>query len=125
MKEEYYVTVRNNPFHPATLIENIVFAALGLFLLYQNNAPIAHASKKNWRIVFHEQTEESLSDDQIKEIATPESEYPESPILKSIALEFSPSTSYIKSDDYEMDQLIENAAKECDFSKVLYTWDCA
>ena len=46
MKEEYYITVRNNPFHPATLIENIVFAALGLFLLYQNNAPIAHASKK-------------------------------------------------------------------------------
>ena len=26
MKEEYYVTVRNNPLNPATLIENIVFA---------------------------------------------------------------------------------------------------
>lgn len=308
MKEEYYVTVRNNPLNPATLIENIVsaidlllfgtfcilsfldkeyipslfffaFAALGLFLLYQNNAPIAHASKKkvilrkyfkkytfefsdlsstsfsfcktnlnfcgknfsipsyylgaefflkllkiksspfateegvsalkqyiqehacksalllkpkpdtvpsltsskiggipywpsakefptdeggkkmhllcqlnlseckescgllpqsgilqffispaggdvygmnwdrpteqkNWRIVFHAQTEESLSEDQIKEIAAPESEYPESLILKSIALEFSPSTSYIKSDDYKMDQLVKDAAKE-------------
>ncbi|MBQ4025491.1 MAG: hypothetical protein II611_08880, partial [Treponema sp.] len=75
MKEEYYITVRNNPFHPATIIENTVFAidfllfgtfcllsfldkeyipslfffafaALGLFLLYQNNAPIAHATKR-------------------------------------------------------------------------------
>ena len=75
MKEEYYVTVRNNPLNPATLIENIVFAidvlffgtfcilsfldkeyipslfffalaATGLFLLYQNNAPLAHATKR-------------------------------------------------------------------------------
>ena len=75
MKEEYYVTVRNNPLNPATLIENTVFAidlllfgtfcilsfldkeyipslfffalaATGLFLLYQNNAPLAHATKR-------------------------------------------------------------------------------
>ena len=75
MKEEYYVTVRNNPLNPATLIENIIFAidlllfgtfcilsfldkeyipslfffalaATGLFLLYQNNAPLAHATKR-------------------------------------------------------------------------------
>ena len=75
MKEEYYVTVRNNPLNPATLIENIVFAidlllfgtfcilsfldkeyipslfffalaATGLFLLYQNNAPLAPCNKK-------------------------------------------------------------------------------
>ncbi|MBR0477344.1 MAG: DUF1963 domain-containing protein [Treponema sp.] len=79
--------------------------------------------QKNWRIVFHEQTEESLSEDQIKEIAAPESEYPESPILKSIALEFSPSTSYIKSDDYKMDQLVKDAAKKItgkDFEGSIY-----
>ena len=142
--------------------------------------------QKNWRIVFHKQAEEGLSADQIKEIAAPESEYAESPILKSTALEFSLSPSYIKSDDYKMDQLVKDAAKEnymlgypsfvqydvrsympkeeaayfdtlllhldslsadgkimcwgdmgcanflinsealkrCDFSKVLYTWDC-
>ena len=319
MKEEYYITVRNNPFHPATIIENTVFAidfllfgtfcllsffnkeyipslfffafaALGLFLLYQNNAPIAHASKKNvilrkyfkkytfefsdlsstsfsfcktnlnfcgknfsipshylgaklfirllriknspfateegvsalkqyiqehacksalllkpkpdtvpgltsskiggipywpsakdyptdeegkkmhllcqlnlseckescgllpqsgilqffispsegdaygmnwerpteqknWRIVFHKQAEEGLSADQIKEIAAPKSEYAESPILKSTALEFSLSPSYIKSDDYKMDQLVKDAAKEItgkDFEGSIY-----
>jgi len=146
----------------------------------------APTEQKNWRIVFHEQTEEGLSADQIKEIAAPECEYAESPILKSTALEFSLSPSYIKSDDYKMDQLVKDAAKEnymlgypsfvqydvrsympkeeatyfdtlllhldslsadgkimcwgdmgcanflinsealkrCDFSKVLYTWDC-
>lgn len=68
--------------------------------------------QKNWRIVFHKQAEEGLSEDQIKEIATPESEYPESPILKSTALEFSLSPSYIKSDDYKMDKLVKDAAKE-------------
>lgn len=79
--------------------------------------------QKNWRIVFHEQTEESLSEDQIKEIAAPESEYAESPILKSTALEFSLSPSYIKSDDYKMDQLVKDAAKEItgkDFEGSIY-----
>ncbi|MBQ1713448.1 MAG: DUF1963 domain-containing protein, partial [Treponema sp.] len=68
--------------------------------------------QKNWRIVFHKQAEEGLSADQIKEIAAPKSEYAESPILKSTALEFSLSPSYIKSDDYKMDQLVKDAAKE-------------
>lgn len=79
--------------------------------------------QKNWRIVFHEQTEEGLSADKIKEIATPESEYPESPILKSTALEFSLAPSYIKSDDYKMDKLVKDAAKEItgkDFEGSIY-----
>ena len=79
--------------------------------------------QKNWRIVFHKQAEEALSADQAKEIAAPESEYAESPILKSTALEFSLSQSYIKSDDYKMDQLIKDAAKEItgkDFQGSIY-----
>ncbi len=83
----------------------------------------APTEQKNWRIVFHKQAEEGLSADQIKEIVAPKSEYAESPILKSTALEFSLSPSYIKSDDYKMDQLVKDAAKEItgkDFEGSIY-----
>ncbi|MBO4387769.1 MAG: DUF1963 domain-containing protein [Treponema sp.] len=79
--------------------------------------------QKNWRIVFHEQTEESLSEEEIKKIIPPKEEYTESPILKSTALEFSLSISYMKSDDYQMDKLIKTFAKEIygkDFDGSIY-----
>lgn len=70
------------------------------------------SAQKNFRIVFHEKVDENIKEDEIIKLIPNESEITCSPILKSIALEFSQSISYMDINDYEIDNIIRSAVKE-------------
>lgn len=73
------------------------------------NEPTA---QKNWRIVFHEKIDENICLKDIQKIVPSISEITSTPILKSVALEFGQSVSYMKIDDYRMNAFIAEAVKE-------------
>lgn len=81
------------------------------------------AVQKNWRIIFHENIDESVKIEDVKKLIPEPSEISSTPILNSVPLEFVQSLSYIKTDDYRMNALVQSAVKEIiqeDTEKDLY-----
>ncbi|MCR5318614.1 MAG: DUF1963 domain-containing protein [Treponema sp.] len=79
--------------------------------------------QKNWRIVFHKNVGESIRMEDIQKIVPAPDEITRTPILKSMALEFKKTLSYMHSDDYRMPTLVKSAVKEIlneDTEKSLY-----
>ncbi len=70
------------------------------------------SAQKNFRIVFHEKVDKNIREDEIIQLIPNESEITCSPILKSIALEFSQSISYIDINNYQINNIIRSAVKE-------------
>lgn len=68
--------------------------------------------QKNFRIVFHEKIDKNIHEEEIIKLIPDKSEITCSPILKSIALEFSQSISYMDDSDFQIDKIIKSAVKE-------------
>ena len=66
--------------------------------------------QKNWRIVFHDEIDESISEDDVKPLA-PDTDCLEWSLLqKTCAINFSEETSYMKPRDFQFDALLKDAA---------------
>ncbi len=66
--------------------------------------------QENWRIVFHDEIDESISEDDVKQLV-PDADFLDWSILqKTCAINFSEETSYMKPRDFQFDALLKDAA---------------
>lgn len=80
------------------------------------------ANQRNYRVVFHDTIDERICEEDILPLSPNPEGIMFSPLLTSCALEFSPSVSYMKENDYQFSEMIRSAAQEFtgkDFSETL------